>query len=146
MSKINNMPLTYKQKAFCEFYTGECNGNAHQSAMKAGYKIDTASEQGCRLLTNVKIKNYINEILAVKAKDMVYNKVTAEQMLMDLIHRCQEAQDRSTEATAIKELNTINALRTENYNTTDLTQQKALEDIDKVEAERIANIRLSQVI
>ena len=52
--------LTPKQQAFCEYYIA--NHNATQSAIKAGYSEKTAYSQGQRLLKNVEIKNYLEEV------------------------------------------------------------------------------------
>lgn len=53
--------LTEKQKRFaCEYLIDQ---NATQSAIRAGYSQKTATEQGARLLTNVKVKAYIDEQL-----------------------------------------------------------------------------------
>lgn len=55
------MKLNARQKAFCEFYVA-C-GNATEAAKKAGYSERTARSIGQRLLTNVDIKNYIQELM-----------------------------------------------------------------------------------
>lgn len=53
------MKLTLKQQRFIQFY----NGNATEAARKAGYSAKTSMEQGCRLLSNVNIKEAINKRL-----------------------------------------------------------------------------------
>lgn len=55
------MKLNARQKAFCEFYV-VC-GNATEAAKKAGYSERTARSIGQRLLTNVDIQKYIQELL-----------------------------------------------------------------------------------
>lgn len=52
--------LTDKQKAFCKEYVMDWNGT--QAAIRAGYSAETAASQASRLLTNVKIKEYIEHI------------------------------------------------------------------------------------
>jgi phage terminase small subunit len=52
--------LTPKQKIFCEEYTKDWN--ATRAMIVAGYSPKTASEQGSRMLTDVKVKNYIEKI------------------------------------------------------------------------------------
>ena len=54
--------LTDKQKLFCIHYVKTFN--ATQSAIKAGYSADTAHVQGSRLLSNVKVQEYIRELKA----------------------------------------------------------------------------------
>lgn len=51
--------LTPRQHRFVDEYL--ISLNATQAAIKAGYSEDTAAEQSCRLLRNVKIKNRIKE-------------------------------------------------------------------------------------
>lgn len=55
------MKLNARQKAFCEYYVA--SGNATEAAKKAGYSERTARSIGQRLLTNVDIKNYIQELM-----------------------------------------------------------------------------------
>jgi phage terminase small subunit len=52
--------LTDKQKRFCEEYVKDWNGT--RAAKAAGYSEKTAMEQASRLLSNVKVKDYIEEI------------------------------------------------------------------------------------
>jgi len=51
--------LSEMQKRFADYYLE--TGNATESAKRAGYSKKTARSQGQRLLTNVDIKNYIEE-------------------------------------------------------------------------------------
>ena len=61
--------LTPKQQAFCEYYIA--NHNATQAAIKAGYSKKTAYSQGQRLLKNVEVKKYLDEVA---------NKATASRV------------------------------------------------------------------
>jgi len=54
--------LNDKQIAFCEHYAATLN--ATEAAKEAGYAAGTARQQGCRLLTNVYITEYIGALLA----------------------------------------------------------------------------------
>ena len=53
--------LNDQQIAFCEHYVATMN--ATQAAIDAGYSEKTARQQGSRLLTNVYIKAFIDELL-----------------------------------------------------------------------------------
>lgn len=57
----NTYSLTDKQMSFCQEYIIDMN--AKQSAIRAGYSEDTAQEQGSRLLSKVKAKLYIKQLL-----------------------------------------------------------------------------------
>lgn len=52
------MALTEKQKRFADEYLIDLN--ATQAAIRAGYSVKTANEQGSRLLTNVSVRAYID--------------------------------------------------------------------------------------
>lgn len=58
--------LSLKQQKFCEYYVELAN--ATEAAKRAGYSEKTAYSQGQRMLKNVEIQKYVNE-LAVNAKD-----------------------------------------------------------------------------
>lgn len=55
--------LTDRQRNFCYCYYE--NFNATQAAIKAGYSDKTAAEQGCRLLKNVKVKEFLEKLREV---------------------------------------------------------------------------------
>lgn len=50
--------LTPKQQRFCDEYLIDLN--ATQAAIRAGYSVKTANEQGSRLLVNVSIQKYLS--------------------------------------------------------------------------------------
>lgn len=57
---MNN--LDQRQKKFAEYYVGECNGNARQAALKAGYSPVFAKSKSYLLLQNEHIAEYIREL------------------------------------------------------------------------------------
>lgn len=52
--------MTERERRFCELYAG--NPNATEAAKAAGYSPRTAYSQGSRLLRNVEVLEYINEL------------------------------------------------------------------------------------
>ena len=52
--------MNARQRAFCEFYAA--NPNATEAAIKAGFSKRTARSQAQRLLTNVDIRVFIEEL------------------------------------------------------------------------------------
>ena len=56
------MKLNQRQKLFCEYYVGECNGNAANAAMKAGYSYNYSYKQAFKLLENQVIADYIKQL------------------------------------------------------------------------------------
>lgn len=75
------MKLTAKQKRFCEEYIVDCN--ATQAAIRAGYSKKTAYSMGQRLLKNVEVQSYIDELMqglqdeAVASADEVIQYLTS---------------------------------------------------------------------
>lgn len=72
--------ITDKQELFCREYLVDLN--ATQAAIRAGYSENTASEQGARLLVNVKVQNYIQEL---KQQRNDRNKIDADYVLKRLV-------------------------------------------------------------
>lgn len=71
--------LTAQQQKFCDEYLIDLN--ATQAAIRAGYSQKTATEQGARLLTNVKVQNYIEE----RKQDRVERtEITQDMVLKEL--------------------------------------------------------------
>lgn len=60
------MALTEKQKRFVEEYLIDLN--ATQAAIRAGYSVKTADQQGSRLLANVKVQQVIALEMAERSK------------------------------------------------------------------------------
>ena len=58
--------LTEKQQRFVNEYLIDLN--ATQAAIRAGYSAKTADQQGCRMLTNVKVQQKISEEMAERSK------------------------------------------------------------------------------
>ncbi len=71
--------LTAKQKAFVNEYLIDLN--ATQAAIRAGYSVKTANEQGARLLANVSISEFISKAMEERSKR---TGITADQVLNEL--------------------------------------------------------------
>lgn len=70
------MKLNVRQKAFCEFYVA--SGNATDAAIKAGYSYNYANAQIYKMLGNVGVKNYIDELMKKSKNERI---ATAEEVL-----------------------------------------------------------------
>ena len=64
--------LTAKQQRFCDEYLIDLN--ATQAAIRAGYSKKTAAQTAARLLTNVKIQEYIKNRMAEKEAALIANQ------------------------------------------------------------------------
>lgn len=77
--------LNDKQKLFCEEYIIDLNGT--QAAIRAGYSVKTAGEQAGRLLGDVRIQEYIQELKLDRSErteitqDMVIKEIAKVAML-----------------------------------------------------------------
>lgn len=71
--------LTEKQRRFCEEYLIDLN--ATQAAIRAGYSKKTAAQTAARLLTNVKVQEYIQERQKELAKR---TEITQDSVLHEL--------------------------------------------------------------
>lgn len=72
--------LTPQQKLFCNEYIIDLN--AKQAAIRAGYSERTAQEQGSRLLSNVKVQEYISKRMASREKR---TEITQDFVLRELV-------------------------------------------------------------
>lgn len=68
--------MTDKQRRFCEEYLVDCNGT--QAAIRAGYAKNTANREGTRLLSNVDVQKYLQELMAAQKKATI---ASAEEVL-----------------------------------------------------------------
>lgn len=84
------MKLTEKQKRFCDEYIKL--GNATQAAINAGYSKRTARSQGQRLLTNVDIKNYIDE----RMEQLASERIMSAQEILERLSLIAKADIKET--------------------------------------------------
>lgn len=63
------MALTVKQQKFADEYIIDLN--ARQAAIRAGYSEKSADQQGSTLLSNPKVRKYIDERLAAKENETI---------------------------------------------------------------------------
>lgn len=82
--------MKLKQQLFCEYYLGECQGNAEQSAIKAGYSQNCARQTGYKLLQNPKIKQYIEQKRAEISSNNIANIQEIQEFWTDIIRDIDE--------------------------------------------------------
>lgn len=75
--------MNERQKAFADYYI-ETN-NITESAKKAGYSERTAHSLGSRLLKNVKVQNYIKELMANKDAQRIADQDEILQFLTQVM-------------------------------------------------------------
>jgi phage terminase small subunit len=75
----HNGELRAKRRRFVEEYLIDLN--ATQAAIRAGYSAETAEQQGCRLLRNVKVQRAIAKRMAARSRR---TNVTADRVLKEI--------------------------------------------------------------
>lgn len=83
--------LTAKQQRFCDEYLIDLN--ATQAAIRAGYSKKTAAQTAARLLTNVKIQEYIENRMAEKEATLIADQDEVLKYLTSVLR----GQSKSTE-------------------------------------------------
>lgn len=84
------MALTDKNIRFCEEYLKDLN--ATEAAIRTGYSKKTAAAQASRLLTNVKLQEYIAEL---KQKRTERTEITADYVLTGIKEVAERCMQRS---------------------------------------------------
>lgn len=82
--------MTEKQKRFCEFFVGECIGNITQSAKKAGYSENYSYHMAYKLLENVEIKNYIEELSKKDTQSRIASADEIQSFWSDVLKDTEE--------------------------------------------------------
>ena len=54
--------MNERQKLFCQYYVGECQGNVTQAGLKAGYSESYATHKLYQILKKVDIQQYIQQL------------------------------------------------------------------------------------
>ena len=83
--------LTIKQQRFADEYI--ISGNATQSAIKAGYSKNTASEMGHENLRKPHIKKYIDKRL----KEIEAESIAEQTEVMQYLTRVMRGEEKETE-------------------------------------------------
>lgn len=74
--------MNAKQVKFAELYYS--SGNATQSAIQAGYSSKTAYSQGQRLLKNVEIREYLQQLTEQGHNDRMLSAMERQELLSEI--------------------------------------------------------------
>lgn len=77
---MSKKELTDMQLLFCQEYIKDLN--ATQAAIRAGYEKHAAGQQACRMLKNVKIQEYVQQLANKRAERV---QVDADTILKELL-------------------------------------------------------------
>ena len=120
--------LTARQQRFCDEYLIDLN--ATQAAIRAGYSKKTANEQGSRLLTNVSVKEYIDERMAAKEKALIADQDEVLKYLTAVLRGESESEEIVVESTG-------------DFKSEARTMKKAPSEKDKLKAAELLGKRYS---
>jgi phage terminase small subunit len=90
MNKDQNIPLTPRQMRFCEEYI--IDNNDRQAAIRAGYNVKSAKQQGWRLLTYTNVKAYIAKLQDQIRKDNAISIKYVMDNLKSVAERCLQIE------------------------------------------------------
>lgn len=83
--------MTSRQIRFCFAYAS--SGNATQSAIEAGYSERTARSQGQRLLTNVDIQNFLQQLSKERESKKIADAKEMQEVLTSIIRQELEEEN-----------------------------------------------------
>lgn len=87
MSKLNE-----KQKAFADYYIESLNATESYSKAYNKDNRNTCQVEGCKLLRNPKIKNYIDEVMSAKDESRIASQDEILQILTDIARGVTEEE------------------------------------------------------
>lgn len=95
--------LNARQKKFAEYYVQ--SGNTVQSAIQAGYSVNYANANACKLLENVRVAEYIKELSDKLKDERIMSAKDRQVALSDIARNGDEfASDR------IRAIDTLNKM------------------------------------
>lgn len=83
--------MTSRQIRFCFAYAS--SGNATQSAIEAGYSERTARSQGQRLLTNVDIQSFLQQLAKERESKKIADAEEMQEVLTSIIRQELEEEN-----------------------------------------------------
>ena len=95
--------LTDKQKRFCLEYIIDCN--ATQAAIRAGYSEKTAEQTASRMLSNVKVSEYIQELMESKNDELI----ASGDEVLETLTRIMRREEKETVVVVCKERKSFHA-------------------------------------
>ena len=129
------LKLNARQKAFCEFYVA--SGNATESAIKAGYREQTARVTASKILTKANIQEYVKELQEKAKTSRIMTAIERREFLTKFIKNGNEkAADRLK---ALDILNKMDGEYMEKIQMTGEIKTNPFKELTLEELKRIAN-------
>lgn len=84
--------LTEKQKAFADYYIESLNATDSYSKAYQKDNRNTCQVEGCKLLRNPKVKNYIDEVMESRSENRIASAEEIMQILTDIARGVSEEE------------------------------------------------------
>lgn len=84
--------MNLRQRLFCEYYLGECCGNAEQAAIKAGYSSKSARTGANKLLQKAQIQQYITQ----KSSEIATSNIASIQQIQEFWTNIMADEEEAT--------------------------------------------------
>lgn len=121
------------------------NGYNQTNALLAvGYKPEYAKQRGKLIMDNVLVKQAINKLITLSNCKTSWNVELLRQEHVRLQQLAEEKGDLATATSNLAFIGKTIAAYSDNLNTTDTTQAKAIDEQAMLEAKIMAEIRLKQ--
>ena len=116
------MNLTEKRKKFAE-YDAQC-GNITESAIKAGYSKTYAETRAFKLLENIEICRYIQELTEKSKTNRILTAIQRQEILSDIARN-----EENYPSDRIKSIDTLNKMTGEYLQKVSVTTENKLPEL-----------------
>ena len=97
MSSELSQKLTLKQKAFCDYYIESNNATESYKKAYSCKSSRTAEVNGCKLLINTKIEDYINQ----RIKKIENNRIASATEVLEYLTRVMRGEEKEEVVTTV---------------------------------------------
>ena len=97
MSSEQSQKLTLKQKAFCDYYIESNNATESYKKAYSCKSSRTAEVNGCKLLRNTKIEDYINQ----RIKKIENNRIASATEVLEYLTRVMRGEEKEEVVTTV---------------------------------------------
>ena len=119
------MKLTERQKKFAEYYA-QCR-NITESAIKSGYSKKYAETHACKLLENISICQYVQELTEKSKNDRILTATQRQEILSDIAR-----SEENYPSDRIKSIDVLNKMTGEYLQKVEVTSNEDSSKLDDI--------------